>query len=721
MNKKNIKRAVLEVKDISCSNCAFTIENHLKKIKGIFSVSVHVITKMVIVRYDSDNLDLEGIKSAIRSAGYTPGNVYETERSLKEFDETFVEEEKKYFVKFLLAVIVSLFLFFVHSVSDYMAFVLSFFVWVYCGWHFHKGFYYSIKNLSADMNTLVSLSSTVMLVYISYSAFYASHNHFFHWHEISMLIGFINLGKYFESKTKCDVSRSIKKIASFFPKTAIKVENGKEREIKVVEIKKGDIILLKPGMEVPVDGIIEEGTSYFDLRQITGESLPVFKKRGDFIYSGSINSSGAVKIKSVNVGEDTTIAKLINAISDAQSVKLNIQKKVDKISRYFVPSVIFIALVSAALWYRIDKNMGVNVFAAILAVSCPCAMGLSVPIAAMVGLSRAIKLGFIINNPLVIENFSKADVVLLDKTGTLTEGDMNLSKIKPFKIEGMEFLKILLTAEYNSEHVFADSIKRYCRYKNIQNYKIFDFKNYVGEGVECHSEIGTIKAGSPYFFDKNAIDFSVHKKEINESIYPCVLLALEDKYMGYAVFKDPLRRNAKEVIKKFIELNIKPVVISGDRREVVKETANLLGIEEYYFELKPDEKQSVVLKYKMDGKKVMMIGDGINDSAAINEADIGISMKTSKEITSTVSDMVLLTDDISSVFKIIRLSENIKKIINQNLFWAFSYNIVLIPLSAGVLYHINGFFIKPYMAALAMGLSSVSVVLNSVRLLKIKI
>ncbi len=721
MNEKKIKRVVLEVKDISCSNCAFNIENYLKKMNGVFSVNVHVVTKMVVVKYDSDYIGLDQIKAAIRSVGYTPGSVYETGGSISELGESFAEEEKKYYIKFVLSGIAALFLIAVPSVSDYTAFILSFFVWIYCGWHFHKGFYYSLKNFTADMNTLVSLSSTVMLAYISYSAFYASHNRFFHWHEISMLIAFINLGKYFESKTKYDVSRNIKKIASFFPKTAIKVENGKEREIKVVEIKKGDIISLKPGMEAAVDGIIEEGSSYFDLRQITGESIPVFKKKGDFIYSGSINNSGAVKIKSVNVGEDTMIAKLINAISDAQSVKLNIQKKVDKIARYFVPTVVFIAFLSGALWYPVDKDMGVNVFAAVLAVSCPCAMGLSVPIAVMVGLSRAIKLGFVINNPSVLENFSKVDAVLLDKTGTLTEGNMNLSKIKPFKVEEMEFLKILLTAEHNSEHLFADSIKRYCESKDIKTYKIFGFKSYAGEGVECDSEAGKIKAGSPYFFNKNSIDFSVHKDEINNNKYPCVLLALNDKYLGYAVFADSLRKNAKEVIKKFVELNIKPVIISGDRREVVKETANLLGIEEYYFELKPDEKQSVVLKYKMDGKKVMMIGDGINDSAAINEADIGISMKTSKEVTSTVSDMVLLTDDISAVFKVIRLSDNVKKIINQNLFWAFSYNIVLIPLSAGVLYHINGFFIKPYMAALAMGLSSVSVVLNSIRLLKVKI
>ncbi len=719
MNEKKIKRVVLEVKDISCPSCAFNIENYFKKISGIFSVNVHVVTKMVIVKYDSGKLGLNQIKTGLKSLGYTPGNVYETSGNIN-VGESFEKEEKKYFIKFVFAGIIALFLFLTPAVSDSISFILSFFVWAYCGWHFHRGFYYSIKNFSADMNTLVSLSSTVMFAYISYSTFYLSHKHFFHWHEISMLIAFINLGKYFESKTKYDVSRSIKKISSYFPKTAIKVENGKEMEIKVSEIKKGDIISLKPGMEASVDGVIVEGSSYFDLRQITGESVPVFKKNGEFVYSGSINNSGAVKIKSVNVGEDTMIARLLNSISDAQSLKLNIQKKVDKIARYFVPSVIVVAFFSAALWYNVDKDMSINVFAAVLAVSCPCAMGLSVPIAVMVGLSRAIKLGFIINNPLVIENFSKVDVVLLDKTGTLTEGFMNLSKINAFKIEETEFLKILLTAEYDSEHLFADSIKKYCESENIKPYNILGFKSYVGEGVECNSDVGIIKAGSPYFFTKNSIDFSVHKDEINSSKHPCVLLALNGRYLGYVVFNDPLRKNAKEVVKKFIELNITPIIISGDRREVVKEAAEVLGIKEYYFELKPDEKQSVVLKYKMEGKKVMMIGDGINDSAAVNEADIGISMKTSKEITSTVSDMVLLTDDISAVFKVIKLSNNVKKIINQNLFWAFSYNMLLIPLSAGVLYYVNGFFIKPYMAALAMGLSSVSVVLNSLRILKVK-
>lgn len=721
------KKAVIATEDITCSACALKIEESISKMGGVESVSVHVATKTVVVKYDEDAVALARIQNKIRELGYNPSAVFENYLNISQISDKISKSESSYYlVKFLVSAVISLILFFDFNLADFTLFLIVGFSWLYGGWHFHKGFYYSLKNKSADMNTLVSLSSTVMFLYISFFFFFpeASHlaDHSFRWHEIPMLLTFINLGKFLETKSKHNVGKAVNELNSLFPKFAVKVgRDASLSQIKASEIAVGDVLLVKPGCQAPVDGVIIEGSSYFDLRFLTGESEPVFKKEGDFLYAGSLNFSGAVKMKAEKVGSEMMLSKLASLINEAQSIKINIQKTVDKISSYFVPAVVFIAFFSGFLWLDDGLDYAVNAFASVLAVSCPCAMGLSVPVAIMVGYTRALKLGFAINNPLVLENFSKIDTVLLDKTGTLTSGKLCISDLKPLNVSRKEFLSLLLTAETCSEHLFSDAIRNFCLAENIESLKADNFKSFPGLGVSV--EIGGEKviAGNADFMKKNGIDFSIHEKETDNHQGPVIMLARKGIYLGYVCLEDKLRENAKDLVESFRKAKIEPIIVSGDKKNSVEKVATLLGIDKYYYGVKPDEKHSVVLKYKSYGRHVMMIGDGINDSAALNEADIGVAVRGSADLTHSVSDMVLLRDDISLILKIISLSEKIKNIIKQNLFWAFSYNVILIPIAAGALHPFNGFTMKPYMAAMAMGLSSVSVVFNSLRLLKMKI
>ncbi|MEW5951765.1 MAG: cation-translocating P-type ATPase [Elusimicrobiota bacterium] len=721
------KKAVIAAEDISCSACALRIEESVSKMGGVDSVTVHVATKTIIIKYDEDAVTINRLQNKIKDLGYTPSAVFENYLNVSSVSESMVKSESSsYFFRFLISAFVSAVLFFDFDFANFTLFIMAGFSWLYGGWHFHKGFYYSLKNKSADMNTLVSLSSSVMFLYISFFVFFpeASHfgGHFFHWHEIPMLLAFINLGKFLEAKSRHNAGKAVRELNSLFPKFALKQdEKGSVLEIKASDIVKGDIIIVKPGAQTPVDGTIIEGSSHFDLRFLTGESEPVLKKEGDFLYAGSVNFSGAVKMRAEKVGSEMMLAKLAALINEAQGVKINIQKTVDKISSYFVPAVIFLAFFSGFLWLREGLDFAVNSFASVLAVSCPCAMGLSVPLAVMLGYTRALKLGFAINNPAVLENFSKIDTVLLDKTGTLTQGKMSLTEIKPINISENDFLKYLFTVENNSEHVFSAAVRNYCLAKNIEPLKAENFISFPGLGISADINGEKVMAGSPDFMNKNGIDFSAHSLEIEKAVGSVIILAKNKTYLGYALLEDKLRDNAKELVDDFIKAGIKPIIVSGDRKNAVEKIARILGIEEYYYGVKPDEKHSAVLKYKSFGRHVLMIGDGINDSAALNEADIGVAMRGSSDLTSSVSDMVLLKEDISLILKVISLSDKIKKIIKQNLFWAFSYNALLIPIAAGILYPINGFLMKPYMAALVMGLSSVSVVFNSLRLLKMKV
>lgn len=729
MKKKQhrFKKVIIPIEDISCSACSLKIEESVSKMGGVDSVVVHLATKTAIVKYDEDAVTSARILEKIKDLGYTPSGAMENYLNSQTVTDTISKAESgEYLLKFLISAFLAAVLFIDFDFTPFTLFLLSGFSWLYCGWHFHRGFYYSLKNKSADMNTLVSLSSTVMFFYISFFVFFPeiSHfgEHFFHWHEVPMLLAFINLGKFLEAKSRHNAGRAASEINSLFPKFALKIlEDGSTVEMKASEIEKGDMLLIKPGQQVPVDGEVISGSSYFDMRFLTGESEPVFRKQGDSLYAGAVNFSGAVKMRALKVGGEMMLSKLASLISEAQSVKINIQKKVDQISSYFVPAVIFLAFFSGFLWLREGLDYAVNAFASVLAVSCPCAMGLSVPLAVMLGFTRAMRLGFIINNPLVLENFSRIDTVLLDKTGTLTAGKMVISEIRPVKISEKEFLKLLFTAESSSEHVFSTAVRNYCLARGIEPEEVLNFQSFSGLGIKAETAKGIILAGNPELLRKNSVGFSSQESEIASSNSSVILLAFNGVYMGHARLEDPLRDNARAVIESFIRAGIKPVIVSGDRKAAVEKVASELGIEEYYYEVKPDEKHSAVLKYKSLGRKVLMIGDGINDSAALNEADIGVAMKSSADLTAAVSDMVLLSDDISTILKVITLSEKIKKVISQNLFWAFAYNAVLIPVAAGALYPINGFLMKPYMAAMAMGLSSVSVVFNSLRLLKMKI
>ncbi|PIS47730.1 MAG: copper-translocating P-type ATPase, partial [Elusimicrobia bacterium CG08_land_8_20_14_0_20_51_18] len=725
--KHRLKKAIIPIEGIYCSACVSKIESALMKTGGVDSVSVHLAGKTAIVKYDADAVSAEKITAKIKELGYEPLAALESYLQSEEISGLSAQREKSLFLrKFLLAAFFSGVLSYDYffPLSDYTLFLLTGFVWLYCGWHFHAGFARALRNRSADMNVLVSLSTSAAFFYSSAAVFlpgvFYSHEIHPQWHETAMLIAFINLGKYLEARSKAKAGEAVNALLRVAPKFATLIrENGTRETVKAEEIKKGDKLLVRPGQQAPVDGRVLEGTSFFDESMLTGESAPVSKNAGDTVYAGSINRTGVLTVTAENVGEDMLLMKIARLVRESQAVKINIQHKVDKISAYFVPAVFLVAVTAAAVWFRESGlAMSVNVFATVLAAACPCAMGLSVPMAVMLGFTRASRIGFLINNPNVLENFEKIDTVIFDKTGTLTKGELSLLEIKPAGIKDGEFLKLLLTAELNSEHPFAEAVRKHCFSKNIEPCEILESEAVPGKGFRAKTGEGEILAGTAGFMAGKGVKIPVSVAgELAKEARQVVLLASAGKFRGYAVFGDSLRGGIKEVIAEFRARGIQPVIASGDRRASVEAVAGELGVEDFYYEVLPQEKHSVVLKYKALGKKVMMIGDGINDSAAVNEADIGVSMKSSSDITLSASDIVLMRDDVSLLFKLLDLSVHIKKTIKQNLVWAFLYNIILIPVAAGVFYRATGFIFQPYMAALAMGLSSVSVVLNSLRLL----
>lgn len=723
MAKHIQKKLIVSIENISCAHCIAKIENSVSKMGGVESINVHLSTKTAIIKYDSDAVRAEKIISRIKELGYTPSDFMENEIATTEIRALNVKKEiNRYLFKFSVSLLITLIIILNHDFSPITYLLLSSISYLYCASHFHRGFFNSLKNKSADMNTLVSLSSTVLFIYLFFSYFsegIISRGNIFHWHELAMLITFLNLGKLLEAKSKERLGTEIVDLFRFFPKFASRIgEENKIEQLKTEDIKIGDRILLKAGENCPVDGIILKGFSYFDESMLNGESVNVLKKEGDQVFAGSLNITGSVEITAQKTGSDTIMAKIAEMVREGQSAKINIQKIADKISSYFVPISIFIAFFSAVLWFNKGIEYSVNSFVSVLVIACPCAMGIAVPMSIFVGFSKAVRLGFIINNPNILENFSKIDTLIMDKTGTMTVGRFYPVLIKEYSIDRKEFLKYLYTSQLRSEHIFSKSILNYCLSQNIEPLNIDRTENFPGLGIKVYSGEKEIMAGSMDFFRDSQIEIKDNMEENKSSI---ILLAVNKKYIGYILLEDMLRENILEVLDELKKEKIEVIIASGDRKKAVEKIAQKCGIEKYYYEVKPDEKLSLVLKYKAMGRKVMMLGDGINDAAALKEADIGVSMSHSSDLTAVSSDAVLLKNDLSLILKLLKLSQLIKTNIKQNLIWAFSYNILLVPLAAGIMYPVNGFILKPYMAAMAMGLSSISVVLNSLRLAKAKL
>ncbi|HBW23254.1 MAG: hypothetical protein A2X28_05800 [Elusimicrobia bacterium GWA2_56_46] len=727
--EENLKKAVIPLEGVHCASCVARIERGLGVVPGIRRISVHLPSRTAFLTYDPALLTPAAITLRISELGYKALAVSESAAKTENIAVAELEREKQLFLKkFLASLAAAAFLLLggVFDFSPYTMMLAAAFAWGWCGSHFHAGMLRSLRAFAADMNTLVSLSTSVTFFYgVFITLFPAAMSMPYHaqWHETAMLITFINFGRWLEARSKSRAAAAVSNLFNIAPKFARRLTDGKEELIRVEAVLPGDLIALRPGEQAPVDGTVVGGSSAMDEALLTGEARPQEKSPGSKVYAGTINKTGALEIRATGVGEDMVLMKIIKAVEENQAAKSSAQRLVDRISAWFVPLVFLTAFTALGFWlYYTDVSRSVNVFAAVLAVACPCAMGLAVPMALAVGFGRAAGLGILINNGEALERVSRIDVVIFDKTGTITEGRLKVSALRPWKLEEKEFLSLLLSAESKSEHPFAEAIRLYASDRNAVCEAPYAIEAVPGKGIIARLKDREIKAGSPKWFAETGIavpeEAGAELRALDGSL---LLLADNGRFIGYAAFSDAMRPEAPALVKELAAMGITPVIASGDRLAAVEAAAGALGIGEFYAEVFPEEKRQIVLRHKALGKKVAVVGDGFNDAAALSEADIGIALRSGTDIAVKASDITLMHNGIAGVAQAVKLSKLIRKVIIENLAWAFAYNIVLIPLAAGAFYPLYGIVIPPYFAGGAMALSSVSVVMNSLRLKRMKI
>ncbi len=726
--KEGLKKAVIPLEGVHCASCVARIEEGLGVMPGVRRVSVHLPSRTAFLTYDPELTDIADIREEIEGLGYKSLAVTESGGGAGDAAAGFAREQYFFFKKFLVSAALSGFLLSggVFDLSPYTMMLVSAFVWAWCGSHFHSGLLRSLRLRSADMNTLVSLSTSVTFFYGAFLTVFHTAGaglHRVQWHETAMLITFVNLGRWLEARSRSLAADAVSRLFKIAPKFARRVGAGKEELVPVEEIMPGDVIALRPGDQAPVDGTILRGFSAMDESLLTGEVRPQEKGPGSSVYAGTINTTGALEFSATGVGEDMVLMKILNAVGESRAAKSSAQRLADRISAWFVPFILLTASASSGVWlYYSGAGAALGVFAAVLAVACPCAMGLAVPMALSAGFGRAAGMGILINNGPVLERVSKLDVVIFDKTGTITEGRLKVSVLRPWGIGEDEFLSLLLSAECRSEHPFAEAVRVFASGRGIEHESPSAIEAAPGKGITARLKDKELKAGSQKWLEEEGVVLPEEvRSELARLDGSALLLAGAGRFLGYAGLSDSMRPEAASLMAELRAMGIKPVIASGDRRTAVEAAASALGIAEFYAEVFPEEKRSIVLRHKALGEKVAVVGDGFNDAAALAEADIGIALRSGTDIAVNASDITLLGNGIGGVARAVKLSRAIRSVIVENLVWAFGYNAALIPVAAGALYPVFGLLLPPHYAGAAMALSSLSVVANSLRLTRMKI
>ncbi|MCM2268057.1 MAG: heavy metal translocating P-type ATPase [Elusimicrobiales bacterium] len=725
---KPLKKAVVPLEGVHCASCVTRLETGLSALPGMAKVSVNLPSRTAFLSYDPAALGAAAISAKIEALGYKALAFSESAASAENTALQELSREKHvFFYRFLLALALTGFMLtdYVFDISSYTMMVAAGLAWWFGGWHFHDGFLRALRARTADMNSLVSLSTSVTFFYGVYVTLLPPEGGHYHaqWHEVGMLITFINFGRWLEARSRSRAGEAVAKLFKIAPKFARRLKGGKEETVPVADILPGDIVTLRPGEQVPVDGRVLAGASSVDESLLTGEPVPADKTKGALVYAGTVNKTGALEFEAQGVGEETVLMKIVKAVEESQAQKGAVQHLVDRISAWFVPAVFLTALAAAGLWlHYADLPRAVNIFAAVLAVACPCAMGLAVPMAVAVGFGQAASAGILIRNADVLERVSGIDVVIFDKTGTVTEGRLRLSALRAWDCGEKEFLELLAAAEDRSEHPFAEAVRAKAAEAGIKPLPVVSFEALPGKGVKAAVASGEVLAGSLKWFDEAGVSVpEAARAEITASPDSMLLVAHAGRFKGYARLSDALRPGTETLVKDLAAAGIEPVLASGDRQAVVAAVAAALGIKTFHAEVFPEEKRRLVMRYKALGKRTAMVGDGFNDAPGLSEADIGMAMRSGTDVAAQASDITLMNNDLRSVITAVKISRAIRRVINQNLVWAFAYNAALIPLAAGAFYPLWGVVIPPYFAGAAMALSSVSVVMNSLRLKRAKI
>lgn len=732
-----MKKVILSISGMTCSACSSGLEKHLNKQKGIIDATVNLVMQTASISYE-DNITLEDLSKYVLDAGFISNGIFDETKEVK--DNT---KKKNNLIIFTILSILLMYISMGHMINlppiinptkypiyySLIQLLLSIIYLIY-GKDILISGYKNLIHKTPNMDTLVSIGvlssftySIINTILIILGKINLVHN--LYYESTCIVIYFIKLGRYIDSKSKDKTKEAIKKLVSITPSKALKKDGNKEIEITLDEIKEGDILICKPGMKIAVDGVITKGTTHTDESFITGESIPVKKQKEDTVIAGSINYDGYIEYKAVNIGKNSTISNIVKLVVEATNTKAPIAKIADKVSNYFVPCIILIAIISFIATLLITKslNTSLNTFVSVLVVACPCALGLATPLAIVVGEGLCAEQGILVKTSESLETAHKIDTIIFDKTGTLTEGKLSISKIYNYSnYKEKELLSIICSIESLSTHPISNAFKLYKEEPNIKLNEVKNFTNIPGHGIKANlNKKEYILCNSSYLKQENIKNNYLHDEQSLSNTGNSIIYIVENKNIISIIgVKDIIRKETKETITNLKKLNKEIIMLTGDNQETANYIGQELGIKNIIANVVPSKKSEIIKNLKSKNKLVMMIGDGINDAPSLANATIGVSMSNATDIAADSSSIILLNNSLSKIIDLLNISKNTITIIKQNLFWAFFYNILMIPVAIGILKPI-GIKLNPMIASLAMMLSSITVIINTLRLKRIKL
>ncbi len=746
-----MNKDIINIGGMTCAACANRIEKGIGKLDGVVNANVNFATEKLTVQYNKKDITLSEIENAIIKIGYQV-----LENKVNTIDEDKIRKEKEIktlWIKFIISAIFSVPLLYIAMVPMISFIKLPFpgglnpmqFPLIYAlielmlvipvigvGYKFYTVGFKSLIQRSPNMDSLIAIGTTSAVIYSMYNTYLIAIGNFglvesLYYETAGIIITLILLGKSLESVSKGKTSEAIKKLMGLAPKTAIILNNGEEIEVPIDEVKLDDIVIVKPGTKLPVDGVIIEGYASIDESMLTGESMPIDKKINDSVYAASINMNGLIKLKTTKTGSNTALAQIIKLVEEAQGSKAPIAKMADIVSGYFVPIVCVIAIITSILWFigtNGDLEFSLTIFISILVIACPCALGLATPTAIMVGTGKGAENGILIKSGEALETTYKIDTIVFDKTGTITEGKPKVTDIiATTEINEDKLLQLAASAEKGSEHPLGQAIVNEALAKKISLLEISNFNVLTGFGIETNIDgknvlVGNIKLMNKFEILIDELDDSFD--ELADEGKTPMYIAVDRELIGIIAVADVVKESSKKAIEKLHKMKISVAMITGDNKKTANFIAEQVGIDVVLAEVLPQDKSDEVKKLQAKNKKVAMVGDGINDAPALAQADIGIAIGNGTDVAIESADIVLMRSDLMDVPTAIELSKKTIRNIKENLFWAFGYNVIGIPVAAGILYLFGGPLLNPIFAAIAMSLSSVSVLTNALRLKRFK-
>jgi Cu+-exporting ATPase len=739
-----VKKSIFPVGGMTCASCVSRVEKALSEVPGVISATVNLASEKATVEY-TDQVRIADLRAAVEDAGYELGPEAERLEDVVIASQRETNSLKKRFIFALAFGVIIMILSMGPDFTGrvYLLWAMATPVQFWAGLRFYRGMWGALKHRTADMNTLIAVGTSAAYLYSCVVVLLPSAGIIgIYFDTSSIIIALILLGRFLEARAKGQTSAAIKKLIGLSPKNATVIRNGNESVIPVDDVQVGDLVLVRPGEKIPVDGIVRQGYSSVDESMITGESIPVDKQIGDTVVGAAINKTGSFRFEATRVGKDTTLARIVRLVDEAQGSKAPIQRLADIVASYFVPIVIGIAIVTFIIWFIMGPSPSYTYailnFVAVLIVACPCALGLATPTAIMVGTGKGAEYGVLIRSGGALEKAYKIHTVVLDKTGTLTMGQPAVTDIAAAdEFSEDEIIRLAASAEHTSEHPLAQAIIKEAKIRNIVLSQVSDFRAIPGKGISVKLDNKELLIGNQKMMIENNISLTnmanQAEKYFNDG-KTVMFLGINGKIAGIIALADTLKPNSAKAVKKLHDMGIETIMITGDNRRTAEAIASQVGIDEVLADVLPENKAEEIKKLQ-ETKVVAMVGDGINDAPALAQADIGIALGTGTDIAMETGEITLISGDLTGIINAISLSRRTILTIRQNLFWAFAYNVLLIPVAAGLLYVFFGQegvpmgwhfflgefgFLNPMLAAAAMAASSITVVSNSLRLRNFK-